>query len=141
MSDQVVVIRKVLQASCDEVFDAWLDAAGMQQWMCPGAITRCQVALDPRVGGRFRIVMTAPSTEFVHTGEFRVIERPSRLQFTWVSSRMSYQETLITIELSPREAACELVLTHERVPREHPADELVRGWNQMLEKLATHLGA
>ena len=109
--------------------------------MCPGAITRCQVALDPRVGGRFRIVMTAASAEFVHTGEFRVIERPSRLQFTWVSSRMSYKETLITIELSPRETACELVLTHERVPRENPPDELVRGWNQMLEKLATHLGA
>jgi uncharacterized protein YndB with AHSA1/START domain len=110
MSDQIVVIRKILRASCDEVFDAWLDAAGMQQWMCPGSVTSCKVALDPRVGGRFRIVMTAPSTEFVHTGEFRVLDRPSKLQFTWVSSRMKDQETLITVELRPRKAACELVL-------------------------------
>ena len=31
-----LVIRKLISASCAEVFDAWGDAAGMRDWMCPG---------------------------------------------------------------------------------------------------------
>ena len=141
MSGQTVTIRKTLPASCEEVFDAWLDAGGMQQWMCPGLVTGCEVALEPRVGGQFRIVMTVPGETFVNTGVFRVLERPSRLQFSWVSSRWAHQETLVTVELHPRGAQCELVLTHERFPVEHSAVQLVKGWTQMLEKLAARLGS
>jgi uncharacterized protein YndB with AHSA1/START domain len=140
MSGQTVTIRKMLEASCEEVFDAWLDADGMRQWMCPGPVTSCEVALDPRVGGHFRIIMTAPHATFVNTGEFRVLDRPERLQFTWVSSRWEYEETLITVELYRRESHCELVLTHERFPLQHSAEQLVAGWSQILEKLCGHLG-
>jgi uncharacterized protein YndB with AHSA1/START domain len=96
-------------------------------------------ALEPRVGGHFRIVMTAPDAKFVNTGEFRLLDRPAKLQFTWVSSRWAHQETLVTVELHRREAHCELVLTHER-PAEHSAGQLVKGWTQILEKLGSHLG-
>jgi uncharacterized protein YndB with AHSA1/START domain len=130
----------MLPASCEEVFDAWLDAVGMREWMRPGAVTSCEVALEPRVGGHFRIVMKAPGAEFVNTGEFRALDRPGKLQFTWVSSRWAYKETLVTVELHPREAHCELVLTHERFPRDHSAGQLVQGWTQILEMLGNHLG-
>jgi uncharacterized protein YndB with AHSA1/START domain len=99
MNSQTVTIRKMLAASCEEVFDAWLDAAGMREWMCPGPVTSCEVTLEPRVGGRFRIVMTAPEVKFMNTGEFRVLDRPAKLQFTRASSRWAYRETLVTVEL------------------------------------------
>jgi uncharacterized protein YndB with AHSA1/START domain len=137
---QTVTIRRTLPASCEQVFDAWLDAEGMREWMRPGPVTSCDVALEPRVGGHFRIVMTARDAQFVNTGEFRVLDRPAKLQFTWVSSRWSYQETLVTVELYPREAHCELVLTHERFPLEHSPQQLVTGWTQILEKLGSRLG-
>jgi uncharacterized protein YndB with AHSA1/START domain len=140
MNSQTVTIRKMLAASCEEVFDAWLDAAGMREWMCPGPVTSCEVTLEPRVGGRFRIVMTAPEVKFMNTGEFRLLDRPAKLQFTWVSSRWAYRETLVTVELHRREAHCELVLTHERFPLEDSAGQLVKGWTQILEKLGGHLG-
>jgi uncharacterized protein YndB with AHSA1/START domain len=136
---QTVTVRKMLPASCEEVFDAWLDADGMRTWMCPGLATGCEATLDARVGGQFRIVMTAPGTTIVNTGEYRALERPARLQFTWVSSRWANEETLITIDLSPRDGQCELVLTHERFPAEDSATQLQMGWGQMLEKLAAHL--
>jgi uncharacterized protein YndB with AHSA1/START domain len=140
VNGQTVTIRRLLPASCEEVFDAWLDAEGMREWMCPGPVTSCEVSLEPRVGGLFRIVMTAPGAKFVNTGEFRVLNRPEKLQFTWVSSRWGYQETLITVELHRREAYCELVLTHERFPSEHSAAQLVTGWTEILAKLSSHLG-
>jgi uncharacterized protein YndB with AHSA1/START domain len=139
MSGQTVTMRRVLPASCEEVFDAWLDAEGMRQWMQPGPVTSCEVMLEPCVGGQFRIVMAAPGTEIVNTGEFRVLERPSKLQFTWISTRWGGEETLITIELHPRERHCELVLIHERFPEQYSAPGLEQGWGQMLEKLGGFL--
>lgn len=136
MSGQTLTIRKLLPASPEEVFDAWLDAEGMRAWMCPGPVTEAEVALDPRVGGRFHITMKAPGVEFVNEGEYLVLERPGKLQFTWISSRWENQETLVTVELHRRESQCELVLTHERFPAGHSAGQLEKGWTQMLDKLA-----
>ncbi len=140
MNGQTVTIRRILSASCEEVFDAWLDAEGMREWMCPGLVINCEVELEPRVGGHFRIVMMTPDAQFVNTGEFRVLDRPAKLQFTWVSSRWAHQETLVTVELHRHEAYCELVLTHERFPLQHSAGQLVKGWTEILEKLGSHLG-
>jgi uncharacterized protein YndB with AHSA1/START domain len=139
MNSQTVVIRKTFPATREEVFDAWLDAAGMSKWMHPGPVTDCAVTLDPRVGGRFRIVMTGPGVKVENSGEFRELKRPSRLQFTWISSRWDNQETLITIELHEREANCELVLTHERFPTGHSTVQLEGGWNTILSNLQKHL--
>ena len=139
MNSQTVMVRRTLAASCEEVFDAWLDADGMREWMCPGPVTGSEVELEPRVGGQFRIVMTAPGAKFVNNGEFRVLDRPVKLQFTWVSSRWGQEETLVTVELFRRDDQCELVLTHERFPAMHSAGQLVIGWGQMLEKLGKWL--
>ena len=139
MSDQTVVIRRVLAASCDEVYDAWLDAEGMREWMSPGVFTGSEAVLDPRVGGRFRIVMKAHEAQIVNTGEYRVLERPYKLQFTWISSRWGTQETLVTVDLHPVGENCELVLTHERFPATSSAGQLLKGWTEMLEKLDLRL--
>ena len=139
MKHQTVTVRRVMDASREEVFDAWLDAEGMREWMCPGPVTQCDATMDPRPGGRFRIVMHAPDMTIVNTGEFRVLERPAKLQFTWASSRWGLEETLITIDLLQREARCELVLTHERFPVDQSAAQLQGGWGRILGLLADHL--
>jgi uncharacterized protein YndB with AHSA1/START domain len=136
MTAQTVVIRKILPASREVVFDAWLDAAGMREWMCPGAVTSSDVTLEPKVGGHFRIVTRGPEGQVVNTGEYRVLDRPAKLEFTWVSERWGGQETLVTVDLYERDAECELVLTHQRFPMEHSAMQLEKGWGGILEKLA-----
>lgn len=81
-----------------------------------------------------------PGIEIVNSGEILILNRPSKLQFTWVSSRWGNQETLVTVELHRLGARCELVLTHERFPIEYSSQQLLSGWNQILEKLSGHLG-
>ena len=139
MSGHTVVVRKLLPASREEVFDAWLDSDGMQRWMCPGTATSSEVTMEPRVGGRFRILMKAPEATYDHTGEFRVLDRPSKLQFTWRSPKTDDQETLVTVELHERGSKCELVLTHERIPREEAAREHEQGWGGIVDKLGNYL--
>lgn len=139
MSGQTLTVRRILPASREEVFDAWLDAEAMQEWMRPGAVSRCDVTLEPHVGGHFRIVMKTPDAQFMNSGEFRVLERPSRLEFTWISSRWGSQETLVTVELHEHGKDCELVLTHQRFPDGHSILELEGGWNGILQTLSEHL--
>ena len=52
-----LVVRRVLRVPRARVFAAWLDPALMSRWMCPGDTSHATVELDPRVGGKFRIVM------------------------------------------------------------------------------------
>lgn len=139
MSGPSIVVRKTMNATREEVFDAWLDREGMGTWMCPGPITSAEVTMEPRVGGRFHILMKAPTAEYDHTGEFLVLERPSKLQFTWISAGTDRQETLVTIELHARIEGCELVLTHERIPRPETVQQYEEGWGHILSKLDLHV--
>lgn len=135
MNSQTVTVRKLLSARCEEVFDAWLDPDGMGEWMRPGPVTACAVTLEPWVGGDFTIIMSSPEGETVNRGSILTLERPSKLQFTWFSSRWDNLETLVTVELRRAGAQCELVLTHERFPVDHSSKQLAGGWNQILERL------
>jgi uncharacterized protein YndB with AHSA1/START domain len=83
--------------------------------------------------------MSARGAQFVNTGEYRILDRPAKLQFTWISSRWGPQETLVTVELRARESQCELVLTHERFPVESSANQLTKGWTEIVEKLQARL--
>lgn len=68
MNGQTVTVKRLLPASREEVFDAWLDAGGMREWMRPGPVSDCAVTLEPRLGGRFNIVMRSPHGEIVNRG-------------------------------------------------------------------------
>ncbi|MHB1927667.1 MAG: SRPBCC family protein [Leptospirillum sp.] len=136
MTHQTVTVKKILSATCEAVFDAWLDPESVRAWMRPGPVVDCEVSLEPRVGGTFRIVMRGPAGEIVNTGTYRILDRPVKLQFTWVSSRWKNQETLVTVELTQRASDCELVLTHDRFPPDESSEQLTTGWNQILDLLA-----
>ncbi len=133
-----LVIRKVIPASREEVFAAWIDPESIRHWMCPGDILTAEAQLDPRVGGSYRIVMKSQTREYDHTGEYLVIEPPSRLVFTWISRSTDNQPTLVTVELFERGSSCELVLTHERFLKPEAVRHHKGGWGQIVERLATH---
>lgn len=134
----MLIIRKTIPVSCEKVFAAWLDPEGMRSWMCPADMS-AEAHLDPRVGGAFRIVMKGRDRDYEHTGEYRVIDPPSKLVFTWISEGTDYQPTLVTVELFERGEHCELVLTHERFPRADKVPGHKRGWSQIADRLAGYL--
>jgi len=115
-SVETVVVRRVLHAPRERVFAAWLDPVMLAQFMRPGPIATATAALDPRVGGAFRIVMRHGDSEHVHWGEYLRIEPPSLLSFTWISENTDQRRTLVTVELVEHEGGTALTLTHRRLP-------------------------
>jgi uncharacterized protein YndB with AHSA1/START domain len=135
-----LVVRRVLPVERERVFAAWLDPASLATWMRPGGMTGALVELDPRVGGRFRILMQRDQDAYEHQGEYLAIEPPSLLSFTWISSATDLRPTVVTVELHERDGGTELVLTHRRLPAER-VDAHRRGWTDIVRLLETELAA
>jgi uncharacterized protein YndB with AHSA1/START domain len=94
----VVVVRRLLTATPDEVYDEWLDPEALTEWMCPRPARCLQVESDPRVGGRLRIDIEEAGTQFYVHGTYTALDRPGRLGFTWSCSTWP-DPTLITAVL------------------------------------------
>src|SRR5213082_2966668 len=77
--------------ACFTSKEEWSGWAGSRE--TPGEVT----LLEPRVGGRYRMVMHRPDgVEMAVGGVFQVVEEPSRLAFTWKWEH-GEDTTLITI--------------------------------------------
>ena len=135
-----IVVARVLSASPEEVFDAWTDPESLAVWMCPGSVRGSVVAVDARVGGRFRIVMKGPDCDHEHTGEYLALDRPRKLVFTWISTETHGRATTVSVEMRPHdEGRTELTLTHEGLPDETAGVRHRQGWVDILEKLGSHV--
>lgn len=81
-----VLVERIVPAPPRMVFEAWLDAEALRRFMCPAPGTRVTHAeCDPRVGGKFLIVMNVGGQDLPHRGEYLEIERYTRMVFTWLS--------------------------------------------------------
>ncbi len=136
-----VTVRREIAASAEELFDAWLDPASIAVWMRPPGIARSTATVDAREGGAFEIVMHSAEGPILHTGVYRVIDRPRRLVFTWISPATRQTETLVTVEFLARRRTTDVVVTHERLPDEETVPSHTDGWCQVLELLALKLAA
>ena len=130
-----IVVRRSIPATVDELFDAWLDAESLAQWMLPGDHQRNTVSVDARVGGAYDIVMHHQNGDKRHYGVYRVIERNRKLVFTWHSDATHHTETLVTVEFLAASDRTEIVLTHERLPDHEAGLAHTRGWTRGLELL------
>lgn len=136
-----VVVRHRFQASAERVFDAWLDPRIARRFAFAtptGEMIRAEI--DARVGGRFNFTDRRPDMgEVAHVGEYLEIDRPRRLAFSFGVPQFSPAMTTVTIEISPVEGGCELVLTHEGVLDAY-AEGTPKGWAMILEALERAIG-
>jgi uncharacterized protein YndB with AHSA1/START domain len=120
----------------DRVFDAWLDPAIARRFLFAtptGEMVRAEV--DARVGGRFVFVDRRPDMGDVeHTGEYRVIDRPRRLVFTFAVPAYNPNFTEVDVEITPTLGGCEVRLTQRETPDEW-VEPSTRGWAMILEAL------
>ncbi len=129
---EVVQIRRLLPATPEVVFSAWTDPDSLSHWISPYG--KASVTLDLRVGGTFEIIMKGKDEEIAHTGEYREIDPPNRLVFTWQSEYTGPNPTLVTVSLRRLGNQTELTLIHELLPRER-VESHEGGWSLIIERL------
>jgi uncharacterized protein YndB with AHSA1/START domain len=137
-----LVVRKVVQATPERLFEAWTNPAQLEQWWGPDGVTCVDPAVDLRVGGRYRIGNRLPDGTIVWiVGEFEIIDPPHRLTYTWRLEGASGTVERVTVRFEPRGSATDVIVTHEHIPDQMRRDQHQSGWRGCLEGLAEFLKA
>ena len=111
-------VERVLPAAPDAVYAAWVRGRRRSRSSSPRRRARPEVEIDPRVGGRLRIVMTFPDRVTEIEGEFLVLDRPHRISFSWRPLRAGF-DSVVTVAFEPHgEAQTRMTITHTRLPAE-----------------------
>ena len=132
-------VERVLPATPDVVYARWVDAAALAEFIAPAPGT-AQVAIDPRIGGHLRIVMTFPDFRTEIEGEYLVVEPPHRLSFTWRSLTGGYASVVtVTFERHGEDETL-MTIIHSHLPST-VVDDYLGGWVQIQDKLAGVLSA
>jgi uncharacterized protein YndB with AHSA1/START domain len=139
---RVLRIARTFEAPVERVFDAWTSEEVLRRWLhgMPGWETPT-AEVDLRVGGTIRIVMRDPSdgTEAGATGEYRVIDPPRRLVFTWVWDDQPDRPQLIELELSERDGRTTVSMTNSAIPTDGRLESQERGWHVCYDNLERFL--
>jgi uncharacterized protein YndB with AHSA1/START domain len=137
-----LAIRRNLPAPPERCFRAWTDGEALKHWFGPGANEVVLAETDPRVGGRYRVVMRSPGgEEHEVSGEFREVVANRKLVFTWAWRSTPERQSLVTVEFAPAGDATTLTLTHEKFTDEAARDRHHRGWTGSLDSLAAFVGS
>ena len=136
-------MTRVLPAGREEVWRAMTDPGMVPEWFGPKGFSSPGVEFEPRVGERFRIAMQPPDGDPFHLdGEFREVETPSRLSYTflWDPPHPDDRETVVTLSLE--EGGPETVVTFAQ--GEFATVELLElhrdGWSDSFDRLEELLG-
>lgn len=136
-------IRRIINAPPDRVYAAWTDPAELQRWFGPEEVRTIKIAADVRVGGKYRWDLVKKDGEEMSVfGEYRELVPEKKIVFTWKwddDDVWENRNSLVTVELSNREAGTELLLKHEQLPSEESRDRHNEGWNSVLDRLEKFL--
>jgi uncharacterized protein YndB with AHSA1/START domain len=116
--------ERTIPAPPDEAYDAWLNPK------IPGNPWNAaeKFILDPKVDGLFFWALKGTS----HYGRFTEVERPGRIQHTWVSPNTLGQESKVTLTFNKQGENTLMTLVHSDLPDHELARGHEKGWNYFL---------
>jgi uncharacterized protein YndB with AHSA1/START domain len=136
MTEFSLTVTQFVRAPAKRVYEAWLDPDLLARFMVsrpdvtiPGAST------DPRVGGRFDVMMVIDGKDLPHGGVYTGLVPYERIVFEWESPHVA-GATTVTGTLAPTDDGTEVTLTHTRFLDAGVCDAHKTGWTRILEKLA-----
>lgn len=139
--ETVLLITRLFDAPRERVFDAWMERDEWESWIGPEGVNCELPVMEPKVGGRYRLLMDLADGQTIKViGVYRVIERPSKIVFTWGPE--DKPETTSNVTLTFRDAGngkTELTLRHDGLQTADNRDAHGRGWNSALNKLARYV--
>lgn len=139
MTTNTVRLHRVLRASPERVYRAFLNADAMAKWLPPNGFTGKVHQIDAKVGGTYRMSFTNFTTGYSHTfgGEYLELVPYERIKHTdkFDDPNMS-GEMHTTISLKKVFCGTELNIVQEGIPGIIPSEACYLGWQESLILLA-----
>ena len=139
MPTGTVTLHRVLRATPERVYRAYLDADAMAKWLPPYGFT-CKVHhMDAKVGGTFKMSFTNFSTGNGHSfgGEYLEIVPNERIRYTDRFDDPNLPGVIeVTVQLKPVSCGTEVHIEQANLPAAIPVEACYLGWQQSLAQLA-----
>jgi uncharacterized protein YndB with AHSA1/START domain len=129
-------LTRTIAAAPLEVFDGWLDP------QCPGTPWSMaeKLLLDPKVDGLYYwLFINEAGEQKPHYGRFTIVDRPSKVQYTWMSLHTRGLESVVTVTFQKRGEDTLLTLRHENLPDDEYERGHEKGWEYLLSRFAERL--
>lgn len=138
MSTHTIRLHRVLSATPEKVYRAFLDADAMSRWLPPNGYTAKMHHLEARVGGTFRMSFTNFTTGKSHAfgGSYLELVPHERIRYTDKFDDPNLPgEIHVTVTLKKVSCGTELNIVQEGVPAVIPAEMCYLGWQESLTQL------
>lgn len=120
--------RRTIPANPTEVFDAWLDPKyPANPWHKMN-----RLIFNPAVDGLFYRMHVTDGQELPHYGRFTILDRPRKIQHTWMSLHTRGLESVVTLTFEPQGEDTLLTLHHANIPDDQLGRKHERGWEHYL---------
>ena len=139
MTTGTVRLHRVLRATPERIYRAFLDADAMAKWLPPYGFT-CKVHhMDAKVGGSFRMSFTNFSSGNGHAfgGEYRELVPHSRIRYSDKFDDPNMPgEMETTVVLKPVSCGTDVDIVQSGIPAMIPTEMCYLGWQESLAQLA-----
>lgn len=138
MPTHSIRLYRVLKAAPERIYRAFLDADAMCKWLPPHGFTGKMHALNPCVGGTFRMSFTRFGTDETHAfgGEFLELIPHTRIRYTDQFDAPELPGIItVTVTLTPVSCGTALEILQEGIPAAIPGEACHLGWQDSLDQL------
>jgi uncharacterized protein YndB with AHSA1/START domain len=139
MPASTVRFHRVLRASPEKVYRAFLDADALGKWLPPNGFTGKVHHLDAKVGGTYKMSFTNFSTGRSHSfgGEYLELVPAERIRYTDRFDDPNLPGPMqTTITMKKVSCGTELTIVQEGLPEVIPPEACCLGWQESLALLA-----
>lgn len=139
MATGTVRLHRVLRASPEKVYRAFVTPEAYAKWLPPYGFTATVHQMDARVGGTYRMSFTNFTTGTAHTfgGEYLELVPGERIVYTDKFEDPNLPgEMRTTITLTAVSCGTELNVVQEGLPEVIPVADCYLGWQESLAQLA-----
>jgi uncharacterized protein YndB with AHSA1/START domain len=140
MSIRAVRLHRVLRATPEKIYRAFLEPDALSKWIPPYGFTCTVHHLDAREGGSFRMSFRNFSNGSSHTfgGDYLELVPNTLLRYTDKFDDPNLPGVLeVTINLKPVLCGTEIDIVQAGIPDAIPLEMYYLGWQESLAQLAT----
>lgn len=138
MSDNKVLLHRVIKASPEKIYRAFIENTAIASWLPPYGFTCTIQERQVKVGSTYKMSFQNFTTGNSHswTGEFLELKPNEFLKYTDRFDDPNLPGAMITsVWLQKTSVGTELKVVQEGIPAEIPAEACYLGWQESLEKL------
>jgi uncharacterized protein YndB with AHSA1/START domain len=138
MPDNSVSLHRVLKATPEKVYKAFIDPLAIASWLPPYGFLCSVQEMNPVEGGSFRMSFTNFSTGNSHSfgGQYLEAKPGAFLKYTDRFDDPALPGEMITsVWLTAVSVGTEVKILQEGIPPQIPAEKCYLGWQESLEKL------